>query len=78
MGGANMYKNERGFTLVELMVTMFLISIAGIVLISLVNAATGIMRDIQVRSGADSEAQAIAASLAWELRSAARSPTATP
>ncbi|MFA5867802.1 MAG: prepilin-type N-terminal cleavage/methylation domain-containing protein [Actinomycetota bacterium] len=61
---------EIGVTLVELMVTMMLMSIAALVLLALLNAALGIMREVQARSEADGEAQLTISTLAWEIRSA--------
>ncbi len=60
------------------MVTMMLLSIAFVVILALLNAALGIMREVQARSTADGEAQLTISTLAWEIRSARSLDESTP
>ncbi len=64
-------QREGGFTLVEMMISAGLISLASILIITLLTSATGIMRDIEVRSRSDRQSQTIASTLESDIRSAA-------
>jgi type II secretory pathway pseudopilin PulG len=61
---------EDGFTLIEMMISALLISLASILIITLLTSATGIMQGIEVRSAADRQSQIISTTLESDIRSA--------
>jgi prepilin-type N-terminal cleavage/methylation domain-containing protein len=78
LGNAGIKKNEDGFSLPELMISMFLLSIAGILVVTLLTSATTTMRNIEVRSQANRQSQLIAGILEADLRSATSLSASTP
>src|SRR5450759_2882676 len=61
---------EDGFSLVELMISAALISLASVLVVTLLLSATGIMQGVEVRSKADRQSQTIATTLEYDIRSA--------
>lgn len=61
-------KNENGVTLTELMITTFLMSIVGLVLVEVLMSGLTIMTGIESRTKIEGEAQQISGDLVWKLR----------
>ncbi len=68
----NTLRRDAGVTLVEVMIATFLVSIAAVLVVTMLTTALGIMRDVEARAGGEAEAQVIVSNMAWESRLAGR------
>jgi prepilin-type N-terminal cleavage/methylation domain-containing protein len=77
-GKENINQREEGFSLVELLISIFLLSIASMLVVTLLLSATTTMRNIEVRSLSDHQSQLMASILEADLRSATALTASAP